>query len=1091
MDPSRTCRECQTEIPFETPSGFCPRCLLALGLEAAEAPELLGEREDPPSDGAGGVHRFGDYELQEEIARGGMGIVWRARQISLDRPVALKLILAGQMATEREIQRFVREAQAAANLDHPNIVPIHEVGEHAGHHYFSMRLIEGGSLAQRMADYQLPSEAPLSGDPAADKKGLEERKAKVVTLIAQTARAVHHAHQRGVLHRDLKPANILIDGRGEPFVTDFGLAKRVDLPAEMSRSDTVVGTPNYMSPEQARGRHKDLTTATDIFSLGAVLYHLLTGRPPFQGPTPWETLRQVVEQEPPRPSVVNRQVDPDLETICLKCIEKTPALRYASADALADDLGRWLRGEPIHARPSTEYQRVFKWVRRKPRVATLIGLIILTSLAGLGGVLWEWRQAVVARGQAIQQRGLARAAEQDAREKLWSSYLAQARAIRWSGRPGRRFESLAALSNAAAMRPSMELRDEAIACMGLFDVRVRRQWRVASKPLSIQGLVFDARMERYAWAHPEGDITIHRLADDREILRLAGPGPRNQASLCFSPDGRFLAERYDAQTTNFFRVWNLDDRKPVLSLPFPATESALGFSPDSRRVATGLAGMILLYDLPSGRETNRIPVGYAPSSISFDPSGRRLVVCGRDSSMAEIFDADTGRLELGLAHPAQVASVAWSPNPRLLACACWDTRIYLWDTLTGKTNAVCAGHMGAAVGALFNRSGDLLVSISFDGSTRFWDPATGEQALSVSAGLVPFSPFSPDDRMLGFRAGDADIGIWDVAPATECRQWRTRIAANAVFLHAGRVLATSDSQGLRFWDANSHRSLGFLSLKGCRCLASVFDGQTLCACGEDGLYRILLAIDRKTGNLEVGPPERLWPSLFTDVSLTPNGQTLVCSSRGNSEVLIFDLNHAASPKVLDCQDGINSASISPDGQWVACTPWSGTKIKVWDRDAVKVVKELPLAGNVAVAAFSPAGDRLVVSDPAEIRIWKTSSWELLASIQRDRASGIVGRIVISSDGRTLAGQRGRNHGIVLVALDSGRELATIDAGIPLCFGADGTQLAAWNEDTGKLMLWDLRQIRQELAGMKLDWEAPPFAPAPPDPQAPPSPDVRH
>jgi WD40 repeat protein len=194
---------------------------------------------------------------------------------------------------------------------------------------------------------------------------------------------------------------------------------------------------------------------------------------------------------------------------------------------------------------------------------------------------------------------------------------------------------------------------------------------------------------------------------------------------------------------------------------------------------------------------------------------------------------------------------------------------------------------------------------------------------------------------------------------------------------------------------------------------------------------------------------------------------------------------------LDCQDGINSASISPDGQWVACTPWSGTKIKVWDRDAVKVVKELPLAGNVAVAAFSPAGDRLVVSDPAEIRIWKTSSWELLASIQRDRASGIVGRIVISSDGRTLAGQRGRNHGIVLVALDSGRELATIDAGIPLCFGADGTQLAAWNEDTGKLMLWDLRQIRQELAGMKLDWEAPPFAPAPPDPQAPPSPDVRH
>jgi len=1078
MDPPRACRECQTEIPPETPSGFCPRCLLALGLEAAEDPEPLGEGEAPPADDTGGVRRFGDYELQEEIARGGMGIVWRARQISLDRPVALKLILAGQMATEWEIQRFLREAQAAANLDHPNIVPIYEVGEHVGHHYFSMRLINGGSLAQRMADYQLTTEVSRSDDPAAAKKGLEERKAKAVTLIAQMARAVHHAHQRGVLHRDLKPANILIDARGEPFVTDFGLAKRVDSPAEMSRSDTVVGTPNYMSPEQARGRHKDLTTATDIFSLGAVLYHLLTGRPPFQGPTPWETLRQVVEQEPPRPSAVNRQVDPDLETICLKCLEKTPALRYASAEALADDLGRWLRHEPIQARPSTEFQKVYRWARRRPRVATLIGLMILASLAGSGAVLWEWRQAVAARGEALQQRGLARAAEQDAREKLWSSYLAQAQAIRWSGRPGRRFESLAAISNAAAMRPSMELRNEAIACLSLIDVRVRRQWRVATAVIPLQGLVFDARMERYAWAHAEGDTTIHRVADGREILKLPGAGLREEASLCFSPNGRFLAERFETQTTNVFRVWNLEDRQPLLSLPVSVTEAPLGFSPDSRRVATGQAGMILLYDLPSGREIQRIRVAYAPSSISFDPSGRRFVACGRDQSRVEVFAADTGRLELGLAHPAPVASVAWSPNPRLLACACWDARIYLWDTLTGKTNAVCAGHTGAAVGALFNRSGDLLVSVSFDGSTRFWDPATGEQALSVPAGLAPFSPFSPDDRRLGFRAGEADIGIWEVARATECRQWRTRVAANAVFLCAGRVLVTGDYEGLRFWDPHDHRSLGFLPLGLCRWLAAVSESQTLFACGEKGLYRIPLSIAADTGNVEAGPLERLWPSAFTDASLTHDGQTLVCSTRGHSDLFLFDLHQVVSPKTWVCPDGINSASISPDGRWVACAPSSGANVQVWDQEAVKVAKELPLAGNAAVAAFSPAGDRLVVSDPSEIRIWRTGSWELLASIPRDHASGIVGRIAISPDGRTLAGLRGRNHGIVLVALDSGRELATIDTGTPLGFGPDGAQLAAWNEDTGKLMLWDLRQIRRELTGLRLDWEAPPYAPPP-------------
>src|SRR5438876_4860217 len=399
------CRKCGAAIPPDSPQHSCGACLLETALGPVEPErEINIDLASSPM-----LMDFGDYELLEQIGRGGQGVVFRARQKSLNRIVALKVIGLGQWATKAHLKRFRLEAEAAASLDHPCIVPVYEVSEREGSCYFSMKFVEGGQL-----------------DAVASRETMPPRRA--AELIAKVARTVHYAHEHHILHRDIKPGNILLDQQGEPHLTDFGLARLVETESTVTRTLEVLGTPSYMAPEQAVGNNAAVSSATDIYGLGAVLYQLLTGHPPFAGDTTYETVRMVLETQPRQPRLCNPKVDRDLETICLKCLEKKPAKRYASGQALAEDIERFLRNEPIRSRRSSRLEHLWLWCKRKPLVASLTAALIVVVAIGFAGALWELRRVqgdrvLVRRANLSAQEKARLTAEQTNNPAAYDAYL--------------------------------------------------------------------------------------------------------------------------------------------------------------------------------------------------------------------------------------------------------------------------------------------------------------------------------------------------------------------------------------------------------------------------------------------------------------------------------------------------------------------------------------------------------------------------------------------------------------------------------------------------------------------------------------------
>jgi serine/threonine protein kinase/TolB-like protein/Flp pilus assembly protein TadD len=407
----RVCRKCRAKILSDAPEGLCGRCVLKAALGNFPESPVAGSGDPGRSDPSSGADEnrapnnkksasaaellgeLGDYELLEEVGRGGQGVVFRARQKSLNRIVALKVISLGQWASKAHLKRFRVEAEAAARLEHPGIVPIHEVGERDGSCYFSMKFVEGGQLDQ-------VARSAMTDSSCGEREPMPIRRA--VELIAKVARTVHYAHGHGILHRDIKPGNILLDAKGEPHLTDFGLARLVESESSVTQTLDVLGTPSYMAPEQAMGNNSAISSVTDVYGLGAVLYQLLTGQPPFAGGATYETIRLLLNTEPRQPRLLNPKIDRDLSTICLKCLEKDPKRRYPSALALAEDLERWLKHEPILARHTGLLARGAKWVRRNPSIS-IMAAMLLALAAPLGVIIWksEFARQPVATGIAV------------------------------------------------------------------------------------------------------------------------------------------------------------------------------------------------------------------------------------------------------------------------------------------------------------------------------------------------------------------------------------------------------------------------------------------------------------------------------------------------------------------------------------------------------------------------------------------------------------------------------------------------------------------------------------------------------------------
>jgi len=1002
------------------------------------------------------------YEVLGVLGWGGMGMVYRAWQQSLNRMVALKLVHAGAHASPQVLARFRVEAEAVARLQHPNIVQIHEVGQHAGCPFLVLELVEGRSLAQWIAATPQPA----------------QRAAEVVETLA---RAIHSAHRQGVVHRDLTPANILLTLDETPKITDFGLAKLVKGGGDLrTQTGELLGTPSYMAPEQAASQHHAIGAATDVYALGAVLYEILTGRPPFKAESPLETLRQVVADEPLAPSRLRPRLPRDLETICLKCLRKEPAQRYAGALALADDLQRFRDGRPILARRSSALERAWRWCRRNPAVAGwLASVAVLLILLAVGSSLAALRL----------QR-----AERAATEKLWGAYLAQAQAGRGSGRVGRRFASLDALAKAAALdtfpERRQELRDEAIACMPLVDLRAAKEWH--GLPPGSVGRGIDRQLQRYVRCEGDGTVSVRRVAGDAELFRFP-IAKSSEYWASFSPDGRFVAVSFEAEAPFYnLRIWDLDRGTPVAGCPPVVT--ALGFHPDARQLATAQPdGSISLFDLPALTLVRHWNAGGRPKCLALHPVGAHLAIALYGSSEIRICDRETGRVLQTLRNPVQVNYLAWRGDGKLLAAAC-DKMIQIWDMTSNRLLSVLEGHQNGGISFAFNGRGDLLASIGWDGHTRLWDPVGGRQHLSL---FGSFLGFSSDDQKLACWLG-SQITINDLASGAECRTLPHALVGNRTaptdngpmsveFSPDGRLLASADIDGVRIYRAADGKELGLLTIGPCESAAFHVEGDLLTYNNEVGLARWPVRNEGDTA-VRVGPPELLDlprnPVAFNRrVACDRQGRWLAVTDVGNGQAMLLDAANPWKRAALRPNPNIAEAAFSPDGRWVATGTWKGTNVKVWDTASGSLAAELPAAD--ASVGFSPDGRWIVAGEGDAYRFYRAGSWQPGRILPRDTWSGVRGPFAFRPDGRVLAVAKMVEHEylVQLIDPDSGKAIATLRApdvfgSTWLAFSPDGGRLAVATV-SHRIHLWDLRHVRERLKAIGLDQGMPPEPPGVP------------
>ncbi len=1017
---------------------------------------------------------FGDYELLELIAEGGMGLVFKARQASLDRVVALKMIRAGRWATEEDMARFRLEASAAARLEHPGIMPIHEVGEHEGRLYFSMRFVEGGSLADQAALF--------AGRPHA-----------AARLVAIAAAAIQHAHDHGILHRDLKPANILLAGEPgadlasrTPIVSDFGLAKRLvtgDDPS-VTLSGSIVGTPCYMAPEQAaRG---PLTPAVDIYSLGAILYELLTGRPPFRARDALETLRQVREQEPERLRAIDPRVPRELETIVLACLEKAPERRYPSAAALALDLERWLAGAPIGARPASWPRRFIKSTRKHAILAAFVVIVGLTALAS--GAVARFREQVAHSEDALRAASADRARlagelrdQQEHRRSLdFDAYLANLSAAQaalagadpsaaqalleacpvalrgweWRHLERRLHPELYWLRGTSGLLCATEFLPGAAGHSLGRDKRRRSVWnsdpaldgsRIRGPDAGSYALAFDSTGERLATAGQDGLVKAWNLVNDALVFVVLGHQGW-AGGVAWRPDGQEIAS---TGQDGVVRFWKIGPATPSAASPTPArvlrdgpkSAMAVRYSPDGGRVAVaGQDGGVWVWDLTTSppRLTKIHGHDGEAAAIAWHPRGG-LIASGGADRMVRVWDAASGKPILAFrAAPSRIHALAYSPDGTTLASAGLEHEIRQWNATTGLPVRVLPGHETPVLDLEFHPDGTRLLSASQDGTIKVWDltAESGSRRLSFE-----------DSATLGVQHEGSE-------PAG-----RGESSGGMAFRPMGIELAVGGRSRVVIWDSASGRVARVLDSPGgpTRALAYRPDGQRLAAARGDGRVQVW-DLDRTgksmvLGDARPGAASLAWGSggllavgagLPARMIQAPNIKVPALDDQPRA-IQLWDVEQGRATVNLPGHRGsIHALAFSPDGKTLASAGADGL-IRLWDHAAGRLALELP--GHEAAVlglAFSLDGSTLASAGADHtIRLWDAGSGGKIQTLARQ--DNWVESVAFSSDGSRLAAA-GADETVRLWETTTWREVLTLRG------PNHRIHAVAWGPD-GKINLW--------------------------------------
>jgi WD40 repeat protein len=1056
------------------------------------------------------------YEVLEELGRGGMGVVYKARQLGLNRVVALKLIRGGFAADAEALARFKTEAEAVARLQHPNIVQVYEVGEHQGRPYCAFEYAEGGSLDAKAGG------VPQPADEAA-------------RTVQALAAAVHAAHERGVVHRDLKPANVLLGGDGTPKVGDFGLAKLlVGQTAGQTQSGAILGTPSYMAPEQAAGRIKEVGPLTDVYALGAILYELLTGRPPFRGETPMDTMVLVMSGEPVPPSRLNRKVPRDLETVCLKCLERDPARRYGGARELADDLGRYLAREPIVARPLGVVGRWWRWCRRKPGLAAALGLALFALVAALGlavSLAVVQTKAVaelrIEQKKTEEEKEKTEAEKQKAEKALYDQRLQSAGLALEQGlmlcERGDEDRGLLWLARALELAPAAEadLRHAILANLGAWRHRLptlkailphgdqiaaadvsadgrfaltaggdnkARLWDLTTglpvgAPLTHAGWLYVARFSL------DGRVVVTGCGDNTARFWSAatgeplGPPLKHDdypTAAVFLPDGRALV----ADMAGVVRRWDPTTGKQIgPELRHGRGIWAAELSPDGRTYATLADHSAVLWEAATGRELFILKHPGELRALAFSADGKTLVTGGSDK-FARLWEVSSGKaVGQPLPHPHTVWSAAFSPDGTTVLTGCDDGRGRLWDVATGLPRGQPLGHQGAIKQVAFSGDGRTAVTASGDGTARLWDAVSGRPRAAPlrHQGHIDALAAGPKGRTWLTGSGDGTARLWDGAVGSLERHTFSgpvKVCALA-YSPDGKRAAVSffhNSPLPQVYDVDTGRGVGLSVPHRVWALAFSRDGKSVAAGCNNG---VACVYDAETGALSKMPGKPLpHRGSVNALAFSPDGTMLLTGSavyddKGNppvqGEARLWDLRtgELVGPPIPFPEDveGQPPLAFSPDGRRFAVGDMQGT---VYLLDVAQVASGAAAKGGLTpltprhtaaayAVAFSRDGKRLLTaSHDHKARLWNAETGQPIGEEMNHQAP--VDGAVFSADGRLIL-TGSREQAASLWDGLTGRPVGSLPddhGGIySVAFGPDG-RLAVTGAEGGAVRLWDVR-----------------------------------